>query len=386
MKLFEKRKDGNHRQIYFCGMKVLSYHKKEAKDKVFQKGFCEERELCGSLLVEKWEKEATSLRLWNKDYYVKSYPNLNYYNMTPWDHYVKYGWKLGLIPSEIFDGNWYVKQYSLKQNPLLHYLSHGRYHCYYAFYKNPFPLKPSVLKSYLAQKAKRRTKKVVYTALVGDYDELMSHSYLDPDWDYVCFTDNKNYLKQKQVGPWEIWAIDKNLELDNTRKNRYYKINPHIVLPEYDESIYVDSNINILTPFIFDYVRNAGKSLVVPRHFGCDCIYKHFEWAYRDYIFRPNADCKDKLDCLRAMMERDEFPENYGFTENNLLYRKHSADEIKNIMNDWWYLIKHYSKRDQLSFCYVLWKHGISPADLHIDNLRSDNENFAFIIHKSDVR
>lgn len=404
MKIFEKRKDGRRRRIYLCGIKVLSYSKKKKDNsdqllKVLYDTYNEANythklsddgtKKLDTLLRninEDIKKEATELGLWDENYYIKLYPNIKYYNMTPWDHYIKYGWKLGLNPSKIFDAKWYRFQYSLNVNPLVHFLTHGRYHCYYGFRQNPYPVKPSMLKNYLTKRGKKRTKKVVYTALVGDYDELIIHSYLNPDWDYVCFTNNEKYIKQRQIGPWKIHAIDGNLGLDAARLNRYYKINPHIVLPEYDESIYIDSNINILTPFIFDYVQNAGKNMVVPSHFDTFCIYKHFEWAYKHYVTRPNADAKVKLDQLLAMIRHDTFPKNYGFTENNLLYRKHNLDAVKSIMNDWWYLIKWYVARDQLSFCYVLYRHNIRPQDLHIDNLRSDNANFAFVIHKQDAR
>ena len=35
-------------------------------------------------------------------------------------------------------------------------------------------------------------KKVVFTAIFGNYDNLKTPEYINPDWDYVCFTDNKN--------------------------------------------------------------------------------------------------------------------------------------------------------------------------------------------------
>ena len=94
-----------------------------------------------------------------------------------------------------------------------------------------------------------------------------------------------------------------------------------------------------------------------------------------------SVDSKHLLEGLKTLIQCDHFPPNYGFTENNCLYRKHNSKDIDKIMEDWWYLVKYYSKRDQLSFCYVLWKYNILPADISIPNLRSDNNNFAFIKH-----
>ncbi len=43
----------------------------------------------------------------------------------------------------------------------------------------------------------KKVRSVVYTCLTGGYDSLKEHRYVDDDWDYVCFTDNKELLAQK---------------------------------------------------------------------------------------------------------------------------------------------------------------------------------------------
>lgn len=40
----------------------------------------------------------------------------------------------------------------------------------------------------------KKVRSVVYTCLTGGYDSLKEHRYIDNDWDYVCFTDNKELL------------------------------------------------------------------------------------------------------------------------------------------------------------------------------------------------
>ena len=54
---------------------------------------------------------------------------------------------------------------------------------------------------------------------------------------------------------------------------------------------------------------------------------------------------------------------------------------IKKIMNEWWSFILNYSKRDQLSCSYVLWKNGIKIEDISIPNARFNEGNFIFINH-----
>lgn len=45
----------------------------------------------------------------------------------------------------------------------------------------------------------KKVRSVVYTCLTGGYDSLKEHRYVDDDWDYVCFTDNKELLAQKNA-------------------------------------------------------------------------------------------------------------------------------------------------------------------------------------------
>ena len=50
-------------------------------------------------------------------------------------------------------------------------------------------------------------------------------------------------------------------------------------------------------------------------------------------------------------------------------------------MEDWWYFVADYSKRDQLSFSYVLWKKGYKIKDFFIKNARRPSKDFALFPH-----
>lgn len=399
MKILKKQKYPNGKKVYyFLGIKIFSYKnkKKEISNKInevlffikdtetainkkteflFNNLSSKINKLSNLAQMETYKQEIMRYGLFDEEYYKKEYPNLQFYNISPLEHYIHYGWLLGLNPSAIFDTNQYMAEYNnVKICPLIHYLHQNRYSCGYCFFHNPYSSTAEEIACYKNHKRNRKATKAVYTCITGDYDQLINHKYINPEWDYICFTDNAELLK-KDTGIWEVRLIE-NKNLDDTRINRYYKINCHIVLPEYEESLYVDGNINILTPYIFDLIKAQNKPLIVPKHFSTNCIYKHFEWA-----LNVSVDSKHLLEGLKTLIQCDHFPPNYGFTENNCLYRKHNSKDIDKIMADWWYLVKYYSKRDQLSFCYVLWKYNILPADISIPNLRSDNNNFAFIKH-----
>lgn len=120
--------------------------------------------------------------------------------------------------------------------------------------------------SYLAEK--KQNKKVVYTCLTGSYDSLPLHSYLDFDWDYICFTDSPDLLKTKYFGAWQIRPLAFN-KLDNTKNARWHKTHPHILFDEYAESIWIDANIAIKNDWIFDLIekKKVTNKLLVPIHY-----------------------------------------------------------------------------------------------------------------------
>ncbi|MFR8206985.1 MAG: hypothetical protein ACLU99_12215 [Alphaproteobacteria bacterium] len=68
--------------------------------------------------------------------------------------------------------------------------------------------------------------------------------YLNPEYKYVCFTDDETYLKRRIVGPWHIEPLRYD-RLDNTRNNRYHKMHPHELFSDYEESLFIDANIQL---------------------------------------------------------------------------------------------------------------------------------------------
>jgi len=52
----------------------------------------------------------------DREYYLKEYPDVAKLNIDPFDHYLKYGWKEGKNPSKEFDTNFYFNVYLLRGN------------------------------------------------------------------------------------------------------------------------------------------------------------------------------------------------------------------------------------------------------------------------------
>lgn len=221
---------------------------------------------------------------------------------------------------------------------------------------------------------------VVYTCIVGDYDSLILHHYVNDKCDYVCFTDNKHLVSMKQFGVWKIKPLQFS-ELDNTRNARWHKTHPHILFPEYDCSLWVDANVDVLDDYIFNEMGKTSSKLLIPLHFNRDCIYKEIESLYN----LPRKESADVLDEMRIVLQNNKMPQHYGLNETNLIFRRHNDSQIINIMEEWWSFIRKISKRDQVSLSFVLWKNGLKPSDIAIPNARRIKSFFISDNHQTMI-
>jgi hypothetical protein len=69
---------------------------------------------------------------------------------------------------------------------------------------------------------------------------LREPKIIEKNIDYICFTDNKKIKSKK----WKLIYVVPNFK--SNLENRKYKILPHKYLDKYDESLYIDGNIQII--------------------------------------------------------------------------------------------------------------------------------------------
>lgn len=333
------------------------------------------------------EKDATLVLLekdiiasspyWDPLWYVQTY-NHNLNRCEALDYWYRIGWKKRENPSKYINID-FCRGACGGINPIIAY--HSKQICFFPDDKNNYKDENDAqrIQEYLEYKKTRNAQSVVYTCITNDYDDLKEieiYKYVDKDWDYVCFSDNEELIKQGNLGIWEIRPLQ-FAKLDNTRNQRWHKIHPHILFPEYEKSVWIDGNINILTNKLYETIKNATQDILVPEHFKNLCIYTE----YQD-VTKLKLDDGEIINQELAFVKNDGMPVNYGFAETNVLYRNHHSEKIVNCMNMWWEFINKYSKRDQLSFTYVLWKHGIKPIDINITNTRLDIKNYYVFGHK----
>ena len=327
--------------------------------------------------IEDFEKQQIlSSGLWDPLWYNRTY-NHTFNKIDALDYWYNTGWRNGEAPSEKIDMNKVQEFCNVKNmNPIKAYLTTTLYitSCN-IFASNKDEL---TAKEYLKNKPSKQTS-VIYTCITNNYDdinEIKAYTYTNPNYDYVCFTDNNDWIKKGHIGIWEMRPLQYT-KLDAGRNNRWHKLHPHELFPEYEESIYIDANINILDNYLFTKINEMNKDFIVPEHFENTCIFQEFNKIKTQHI--------DTEDALNRTYEKiKDMPVNYGFSENNILYRKKKKKEIIQIMEEWWNMVEHCSKRDQLSLTYILWKHNIKVDDLTISNTRLAKQHFFVFDHKKD--
>ncbi len=204
----------------------------------------------------------------------------------------------------------------------------------------------------MQQTAKDTDRIAVYTVIIGRYDILRRPKYVDENCDYYCLTDERNLSDDF----WQIIPLTNPEGLDPSRLSRQPKILPHQFFPAYSKSLYIDPNLEIrksVNEYITRY--STGRSMLCMKHSERDCIYEEAEAC-----IRLSKDDPKKIEEQMAVFRAAGYPSHNGLTQNSVLYRVHDDAQVIAVMNDWWHILKTGSRRDQLSLCYVCWKHRFS--------------------------
>lgn len=193
----------------------------------------------------------------------------------------------------------------------------------------------------------------IYTVVFGEYDLIKEPIIVPDNCDFYIITDNNisdnSVWKKMNIDKWNRLLKDKSA----VEKNRFFKMNPHLLFPQYRYSIYIDGSIKIisdLTPLIYR-VKNLGMAFFC--HPGRKCVFDELKvLSITKKISR--CDVKRYIHFFREA----HMPRNFGMVECGLIVREHNNIECLNIMEKWWELFCKFKKRDQLILPYILWENG----------------------------
>jgi hypothetical protein len=164
---------------------------------------------------------------------------------------------------------------------------------------------------------------------------------------------------------------------DDTRSARFYKCNPHIVLPEHDISIWVDGNIY---PNVSDEelvrIFLGQNDITTFKHPGRRCTYSEAKAVIRHGLDDPQV-----VNAQMMYYKANKFPVNYGLPETTMIIRRNTF-AVNKFNEDWWAEIQRWSKRDQLSFMPVKKQN----SNLKVAFVRGDIRNNKYFTYKQHLR
>lgn len=236
------------------------------------------------------------------------------------------------------------------------------------------------IKRYKTKKSKavKKPRIVIYTAISNNYDSLKLPGKLDPEFDYIVYTDTA----LPDVGIFDIRPMP-YLHIDKTRSARFVKTHPHILLSEYDIAIWVDANIMILDDFqsLIDDLVNSQKAFAAIPHPVRNTVYEEFE-ACLDKG-------KDEKQIMTGQLKKygDENFNGKNLIESNFMIFNLKDERIEAFLNKWWSEIDRNSKRDQISLPYAIAKTGVEWYRLFDkpDSIRN-HTSFVLTPHNFDDR
>ena len=204
-------------------------------------------------------------------------------------------------------------------------------------------------KEYLNLISKLKNDIEVYTAICGGYEKERN--------DIKVFTDDSRFK-------------------DPVMNAKIYKVLSHKFFR--GKTVWVDGNIslNVEPNNLLELL--GDNDIAVFRHPYRSCIYQEHPHA-KD---RLPEDQKPSIDKQIADYRKEGMPQNYGLAECGMIIRKNNPI-VEEFNNRWWAEITRYSRRDQISFPYVLWKMGdrIKVKIIH-GNVR-DHKYFHYDNHGS---
>lgn len=213
----------------------------------------------------------------------------------------------------------------------------------------------------------------VYTSIFGDADDPKTHPSTD-GVDYILFTD-------KDRGGQGVRVSEAKYS-NNRMSAKWYKVFPHICLPEYRYTIFLDGSLQIKDP---TYCIQALK------YIGEDGIGL---WKHPDRT-DLTEECKASKPMTKysntLVIEQGEHyskegvPKNAGMWCTGTIVRDNWNPRMREAMELYMKEMEKWTYQDQISFPYIVWKMGLKICEFpeHFGTF-DDNPWFYRIPHKND--
>lgn len=143
----------------------------------------------------------------------------------------------------------------------------------------------------------------------------------------------------------------------------------------YDLSIWIDASIMFkksVNEFLSEYFNLKKDLLAACKHNTRNSIKEEAAAC-----IKYKKDSKEIINSLLQFYKKEKFPDNLGLLEMTLIVKRHNDSLVKKTMNLWYDMLLKYSKRDQLSFMYCLYKTKLSFKVIPLNVWNNDYLEFS---------
>jgi len=206
-------------------------------------------------------------------------------------------------------------------------------------------------------------RRCVYTVLYGNTDTLPAQTVRGASaLDFIAFIDDP----AAAVPGWTCRLLPQRIPGDPVRSARYVKFHPHLLLPDYDASLYIDCTVRLRQPpeaLFAALLDGHSETMACLAHSHRDCVLDEVR-----AVLTLGYD--DAELCLRQMADyaRAGWRGEVRLTWTGLLLRHHHHPQVIATMQMWWENVLRYSRRDQLSLAFVAERLGFTFAVHAFDN------------------
>lgn len=198
---------------------------------------------------------------------------------------------------------------------------------------------------------------VVYQAPFGGYDQIWEPLIHPDNVDYRMVTDQEVPQGSRWVRVDPADVVPRDLQGDPVLSNRWCKMHPHLLFPDHRTSIYLDSNILVVSDLTALARGLDGYPVAMFRHKNRDCVYQEIEAC-----IVKGKDSKERLRAQEAVLRAHGVPEHGGLLEAPVIVRRHHDGRCVDLMDAWWAAFAAGSRRDQIALADALWVRGVDAS------------------------
>lgn len=193
-------------------------------------------------------------------------------------------------------------------------------------------------------------KNIIYTYILGNYDDLKEPAVISPGWQYHCFTDGEidSRIWLQRPIPEHFSNLTENKQIASLLKIQHYRLfDPSVqFVLSMDGSMVLNVDMNLFLNQHWD----DDYDLMLVKHPLRNCLYdeavKVMEYKF-DYPYRV---IKQMTAFLLA-----GYPLNNGLNSSGFMIKNNQSEQLLRLNEIWAEQYLKGSVRDQLSLNYAMW-------------------------------